>query len=360
MMKKFYISLMALLGCVAAFAQATIRVDVHSIVELSERFNVVFVVEGEHSPSDFQWEPGEDFTLVWGPQKGSSTSISMVNGKTTRSSQTSYTYILQARRAGTFTLPPATARVKGNEIHSRSVEIQVVPGDASKPSSGTSQGSGTAPSQGSSTAPSSGADLFLRLVLSRNKVVVGEPVTATLKIYNRANLSGFENAKFPSFNGFWSAEVEAPQNINFQREQLGGQIYNAAVLRRFVDGGEMHGDVRMRVEAVDDVVPLRIAGRLLGKVGSASSAEHEDVDIVRLAFFELFGAAHDRIRARRRDGSRIAAREHAREFEIVVFGDGCLDSTSEVSVAKYSDSRNSHGASVRNLLRIQLSRVILL
>ena len=257
MMKKLYISLMALLGCVAAFAQATIRVDVHSIVELSERFNVVFVVEGEHSPSDFQWEPGEDFTLVWGPQKGSSTSISMVNGKTTRSSQTSYTYILQARRAGTFTLPPATARVKGNEIHSRSVEIQVVPGDASKPSSGASQGSGTAPSQGSSTAPSSGADLFLRLVLSRNKVVVGEPVTATLKIYNRANLSGFENAKFPSFNGFWSAEVEAPQNINFQREQLGGQIYNAAVLRRWTLIPQKSGDLTIDPSEIICLVNVR-------------------------------------------------------------------------------------------------------
>ena len=63
---------------------------------------------------------------------------------------------------------------------------------------------------------------------------MGEPVTATLKIYHRANLAGFENVKFPSFKGFWSQEVEAPANIEFQREQVDGVMYNSAVLRRWV------------------------------------------------------------------------------------------------------------------------------
>ena len=74
----------------------------------------------------------------------------------------------------------------------------------------------------------------MRLSLSRNSVVVGEPVTATLKIYHRANLTGFENAKFPSFKGFWSQEVESPSNIEFQREQVDGVMYNSAVLRRWI------------------------------------------------------------------------------------------------------------------------------
>ena len=76
----------ALLVALSGWAQSSIRVEVHNIVELSERFNVVFIVEGEHAPSDFQWNVGDDFTLVWGPQKGTSTSVSIVNGKTTRSS----------------------------------------------------------------------------------------------------------------------------------------------------------------------------------------------------------------------------------------------------------------------------------
>ena len=238
-MKKCIGILAALLMALPLWAQSSIRVEVHNIVELSERFNVVFVVEGEHSPSDFEWSAGDDFTTVWGPQKGSSTSIQMINGKTTRSSQTSYTYILQARKTGTFTLPAATAKVKGSTIQSRPVSIQVVD-NGSRSSAQPSQSSGE-PSA-SQSQRSSEADIFMRLTLSRSSVVVGEPVTATLKIYHRTNLVGFENAKFPSFNGFWSQEVESPSNIDFQREQVDGKMYNAAVLRRWVIIPQKAGD----------------------------------------------------------------------------------------------------------------------
>ncbi len=244
-MKKVFAAAAAWLLALAAWAQPSIRVEVHNIVEVQERFNVVFVVEGEHSPSDFQWEAGDDFSVVWGPQKGSSTSIQIVNGKTTRSAQTSYTYILQAKKTGTFTLQPAVATVKGTQIRSRSATVQVVDGGSQQGGSAqqnSSQGSGQQAQQGQQAgaqaggqaSASSNADVFMRLSLSRSSVVVGEPVTATLKIYHRSNLVGFENAKFPSFKGFWSQEVESPSNIEFQREQVDGTMYNAAVLRRWV------------------------------------------------------------------------------------------------------------------------------
>lgn len=233
-MKRIVSIIAAALAVISAWAQPSIRVEVHNIVELQERFNVGFVVEGENSPSSFEWEAGDDFTVVWGPQKGSSTSIQIINGKTTRSSQTTYTYILQAKKTGTFTLPPATARIKGAEIQSKAVQIQVVGSGASSGAQSSGQTSGQAGRDNSQHASRGESDIFMRLSLSRNSVVVGEPVTATLKIYHRANLAGFENAKFPSFKGFWSQEVEAPQNIDFQREQVDGVMYNSAVLRRWV------------------------------------------------------------------------------------------------------------------------------
>ena len=232
-MKRLFVSIVASLIGLAMWAQSTIRVEVHNIVELDERFNVVFVVEGEHSPSEFNWDAGSDFTVVWGPQKGTSTSIQMINGKTTRSSQTSYTYILQAKSTGTFTIRPASAKIKGNVIESKPVSIQVVSGGGSnaQPQQSASDSQAAQSSQSTGLADQ---DIFMKLTLSRSSVVVGEPVTATLKIYHRANLVGFENAHFPSFNGFWSQEVETPSNIEFQREQVNGSMYNSAVLRKWV------------------------------------------------------------------------------------------------------------------------------
>ena len=223
-------------------AQSRIKVEVHNIVELSERFNVVFVVEGEHSPSDFTWSAGDDFSVVWGPQKGTSTSISMVNGKTTRSTQVSYTYILQAKKTGSFTIPAASAKVKGNEITSQPVTVKVVDNGTKGSQQPQSSSQAQAPAA-SSTAAGQQADIFMRLTLSRNSVVIGEPVTATLKIYHRANLVGFENAKFPTFKGFWSQEVDAPTNLSFQREEVNGTIYNSALVRRWVIIPQKAGDL---------------------------------------------------------------------------------------------------------------------
>ena len=243
-MKKLFAILIGLMGTLAAWAQTSIRVEVHNIVELSERFNLVFVVEGEQAPSDFQWTAGEDVTVIWGPQKGSSRNVQIVNGKTTRSSQTFYTYILQARKTGTITIPSAVAKVKGEELRSKPVTIQVVDdgGSSAAGSTASQEPSQTGGQQQARQATSNQGDIFLRLSLSRTSVVVGEPITATLKIYNRTNLVDFENARFPTFNGFWSQEVDSPTNIEFKREQVDGTMYNSAILRRWVIIPQKAGD----------------------------------------------------------------------------------------------------------------------
>jgi tetratricopeptide (TPR) repeat protein len=249
----------------------TIRVEVHNIVELGERFNVVFVVDGEHAPSDFQWSPGDDFTLVWGPQKGSSTSISIVNGKTTKTSQTSYTYILQAKKTGAFQLASATATVKGTEIHSRAVQVTVVEGRdeaaaAQGGSGGTSGNASGSAGEARQSASQNTGEIFMRLNLSKREAVVGEPITATLKIYQRANLTGFEDAKFPKFNGFWSQEVDTPQNIEFQREQVGDKMFNAAVLRRWVLIPQKSGTLTIDPSEVVCLVNVRTQRQRTGSI----------------------------------------------------------------------------------------------
>ena len=237
-MKRIATTILFAWAALAAFAQNSIQVEVHNIVGLDERFNVTFVIEGEAQPSDFNWAPTDAFQLVWGPQKGTSTSVRIVNGKTTRSSQTTYTYILLPKKTGSFTLPAATAQVKGNTISSNPVNVEVVEnGQGGESSSGQGQNpaqNSSAASRARQTGEIGGEDIFLRFSLSRTSAVVGEPLTATLKLYQRVNIAGFEGAKFPTFNGFWSQETEAPNNIEFRREQVGDKIYNSAVLRRYV------------------------------------------------------------------------------------------------------------------------------
>lgn len=237
MKNKFIISLFVLLLLPAAGLDAQIRMDAPSVVGLDEQFKITFTL-GE-KPSSFEWTQGDNFQLVWGPQTGSSTSISIVNGKTTKSSQYTYTYVLIPRANGNFSLPAAHAVVGGKDVYSKAPHIEVVSNGSSSQGGASSQ-SGTAAvpgtSQGSSqsSGTANASDLFMKFSLSRTSAVVGEPITATLKLYTRVDISGFEDAKFPSFNGFWAQETEAPQNISFVRESVGDRIYNAAVLRKWV------------------------------------------------------------------------------------------------------------------------------
>ncbi len=245
-MKRIVTILSILLAATAALAQNSIKVNVQNLVAVDEQFSVTFVIEGEGRPTDFEWEPGGDFQLVWGPQKGTSSSISIVNGKKTQSSQTTYTYVLMPRGTGTFQLPAATARLKGDTISSRAVSIQVVSNGAtaSQPSQQSKQSSqGSQGTQQAQTGNVSGEDIFMRLSLSKNKAVVGETISATLKLYHRVNIAGFEDAKFPTFNGFWSQEVQAPSNIEFHRENVGDKIYDAAVLRSWTLIPQQAGDI---------------------------------------------------------------------------------------------------------------------
>ena len=39
------------------------------MVAADEQFNVTFILDGEDSPSDFTWDPGNDFQLVMGPER---------------------------------------------------------------------------------------------------------------------------------------------------------------------------------------------------------------------------------------------------------------------------------------------------
>lgn len=237
-MKKLFCIVAFLLTAIFQMsAQNVIRVEAPDVVAVNEQFNVTFIIEGEKSPSDFQWSSGDDFQLVWGPQKGSSSSIQIINGKRSSSHQTTFTYILIPKATGTFQLPAATALLSGDRISSTQASIQVVSdGASSSQSSGQKGGKSSGGGQTSSTGSGeiSSNDLFMRLSLSRTEVVIGEPITATLKIYQRANVVGFENAKFPTFNGFWSQETYVPNNIEFKRESLDDKIYNTAVLRTYV------------------------------------------------------------------------------------------------------------------------------
>ena len=228
-MRKLFLTALLILSALYAMAQTSIQVQTHKVVAEDERFNVTFVIDGNVKVSEFTWEPGGDFQLLWGPQRGHSSSIQIINGKTTKSVQTTFSYVLRPLKAGKLSLPSARANVDGKELVSPSETIEVV---GSQQPQSKQQSSSQAQAQPQSQQSKS--DIILTLNLSRTNVVVGEPVTATIMLYTRADIAGFESAQFPDFNGFWSQEQDSPANVEFSRATYNGQIYNAALLKKYM------------------------------------------------------------------------------------------------------------------------------
>ncbi len=256
-MRRLFLTLLAVLSAAAAFAQTEIQVQTHNVVAADEQFNITFIIEGESKSSDFTWSPGDDFQLLWGPQQGRSTSVQMVNGKTTKSVQTTYSYVLRPTKQGKYTVSPASAKVKGRTITSKPVSIEVVAAGSSQ--SQGSQPQNTQPQRPSQNGTVQDDDIFLTLDLSRSNVVVGEPITATIKLYQRVSVAGFESVEFPSFNGFWSQELEAPTNIEFTRETYNGQIYNSALLRKFILIPQQQGKVAVDPAELVCLINVRVS-----------------------------------------------------------------------------------------------------
>ncbi len=255
-MRKLFLTVLLAVSAVIVQAQTSIQVQTHNVVAADEHFNVTFIIEGEGKITDFNWAPGEDFQLLWGPQQGRSSSVQIINGKTTKSVQTTYSYLLRPQKPGKFTIPMATAKVKGNEITSRPVTIEVVASGASSQQPAQQQSQQSKPRQSAGVGDN---DIFLTLNLSRTNVVVGEPITATIKLWQRVNIAGFESAEFPDFDGFWSQEIEAPNNIEFTREAYEGQIYNSALLRKFVLIPQQQGSVTISPAELVCLVNVRVS-----------------------------------------------------------------------------------------------------
>jgi tetratricopeptide (TPR) repeat protein len=269
-MKRFLnIAAFLLLSCLAGYAQNSFTLEAPNVVSVDESFRIVFTADGK--VSDFNWPGSSDFDVVWGPQTGTSTSIQFVNGKRTSSYSQTYTYILQPKSMGTFTLPAASCKIEGKSYASRSAKVEVVKsqGNSSSSSQGTSAGSSsTDESESGSSQKSesvqgvSGQDCFVRLSISKNSVVKGEPLVATIKLYTKTDIAGFENVKFPDYNGFWSQDLESPQNIEFHRESVNGTIYNVGLLRRNLLIAQQVGT--LTIDPVEMGLQLRVRGQSTG------------------------------------------------------------------------------------------------
>lgn len=249
---KFFI-LLFLFTAPCLFAQNTFVADAPRVVAQDEVFRVVFTANGEIS--NFVNPNFTGLEVLAGPTPSRVSSTQIINGNRNDMLEISYTYILKPTMTGKVRISGASATVNGKTYTTKPLEIEVVDGGKQVSQSGNAGTQG-----GRQNGEITADDVFLRLTFSKNKVVKGEPIIATLKLYTRVPVAGFEDIKFPVFNGFWSQEIETPQNINFVRDNVGNQIYNSAVLRKYMLLPQQSGEITIEPAEMICQVQARVSG----------------------------------------------------------------------------------------------------
>lgn len=229
--------------------KVTFTMELPQVVELGEQFRLAFSVNAKGQ--NLKLPDLSDFDVLMGPSTSQSTSFQIINGVSSQAVSFSYLYVLRAKKEGKFNISPATITVDGAEYKSNSQSIEVVKGSA-KPSSGGVDEPSTTPG----AIPKN--DLLVKLILDRRSLYKGEHLTATIKIYSKVNLNGFEDISIPNFEGFWAQDIQLPQQISLQRETYNGEIYNVGTLKKTLLFPQQTGNIPIGSVKIDCIVQQRI------------------------------------------------------------------------------------------------------
>lgn len=226
-------------------------VDGPSVVTVGEVFRVEFSLN--EKADSFTPPTFEGFTVLAGPSTSTYSQRSIINGQITSSTTYGYTYVLQCSEAGIHTIGPAEAEAGKQTVRTRPFSIEAV---ADQQSPATPQGG--APQQGAPQGSQSvvaDGDVVLRLVVDRTEVWKGEPVRAAIKLYTRQSLSAVEGAKYPSFNGFWTQELNT-DNYQWQRENYNNRVYDARILREWLIFPQQSGALEVERTEMTAIVQI--------------------------------------------------------------------------------------------------------
>jgi hypothetical protein len=227
------------------------------LVAVGQQFRLTYTADS-HDVSGFRIGDIPDaFDVLTGPHTSTSSSFQMINGKTTRSSSVTYTYILSATKDGTFTIPAATIAIDGNNVSSNTLKI-TVNGQAQAGGSGSQGGRQRQQVDGMRDAGTaiSGSDLFIRVSANKKRVVEQEPVLLTYKVYTLVDLTQLEG-KMPDLKGFHTQEVSLPQQKSFSLEQLNGRPYRTVTWSQYVMFPQITGKLEIPSITFNGIVVQR-------------------------------------------------------------------------------------------------------
>ena len=236
-----------------SFAQEFTASINETTVADNERFQVSFTFSGSsiNNLSKFTPPTFDNFLVLSGPNQ--STSISIINGA--QSASLSYTFVIQARSVGTFTIGSASIMQGGNTFKTQPIKITVVKG-SDKPEKQKDD------SQISESEISK--NLYIRANVDKTRAFKGEQITIVYKLYTRLSIASQMGVnKLPQYQNFWAEELETSGNINFTTEIVDGKQFRVGILKRVALFPTQTGT--LEVTPLELTIPIQIQKQRNGK-----------------------------------------------------------------------------------------------
>jgi hypothetical protein len=214
---KFYISLFICLLSISLVAQeATLKAKVSkNKLGVNQRLRIEFSID-KQGGDNFSPPKFTNFRVVGGPSQ--SVSQSWINGKVTFSQ--SYTYIIQPKRKGAFSIASASIKIGGKFIKSEPVKVIVldaieIPKNPNDPNYVAQQ------------------NIHLVAEISKANPYVGEGIYVEYRLYVSENVSVYDTSisEAPKYNGFWNQDIKV-NGFLVKMGKYNGENYRYIVLQK--------------------------------------------------------------------------------------------------------------------------------
>lgn len=228
-------------------------------VFVGQRFQLTFTLNSEGN--NFMGPEITNFDILSGPMMSSGQNIMNINGKLEYSSTTAYTFVLQANKPGTFSIPQALISVKGKRYMSNALTITVLNQTQRQGQQNpNNQQQGKAQPQ---TRDDIGNDVFIKAVVDKSNPYQGELIVVTFKLYTPTNrLQVDQPDKIPSYPGFWAQDLlkDATQYPQYT-ETVNGKKYIVAELRKAALYPQKSGTLTIDPLVQDVIYQVKVKSR---------------------------------------------------------------------------------------------------
>jgi len=209
LLRRSYFLLLLLSICFTSFAQVSFEAstDARQVVENSY-FQITFTLNNAQG-TNFRPPNFKNFKVLNGPSRSMSTTI--INGNA--SQKVAYSYSLQPKKVGKFTIAPASIVANGKTMKSNAVKMDVVKASAASKAAAEEQ------------------QIFVKAEIDTNLVYVGQQLVVNYKLYTTVNIENYDITFEPEYQGFFAQDIRRFDS-RVVREVVDGVQYTTKILKR--------------------------------------------------------------------------------------------------------------------------------